>query len=582
MNDSDARIGALLAQLYGEDAVGVHQRLERLTASYRGRIPAPTVRKPIPSERDTILITYADQFSTPGEHPLRTLRSFMDEHLAGHISGVHILPCFPYSSDDGFSVVDYRLIDPELGEWEDIAELGERYRLMLDFVANHVSRESEWFAAFTRGEEPWSDFFITVPEGEDLSKVVRPRTLPLLTRVDIAKGERLVWTTFSDDQIDLNYASPDVLLEMTDILLHYALKGAEIVRLDAIAYLWKTPGTSCIHLPQTHAVIKLWRAVLDDVAPHVMLITETNVPHEENISYFGDPRSDGQGTDEAQIVYNFSLAPLTLHALLTGDASVLSGWASGLRVPTRGSCFFNFIASHDGIGVTPAKDILSDAQIAALAERTLSNGGRVSHRANPDGSVSPYELNITLYDFLNDPSNPDPTTDEARFIASQTILLSLAGVPGIYVHSLFGTRSSPESFARTGRARSLNRRKFTLSELEEMLADPILHHGHVFDKTKHLLATRAGERAFHPYGEQRVVGLGNSVFALLRTPPDEARPVLCLQNVSAEEACTAITPGHLPGLRTSCLDLLSGERFSVESGKAKVPLAPYQGRWLTV
>jgi len=531
------------------------------------------------TERDAILITYGDQFRAPGRPPLQTLHAFLNAHLRDAISGVHILPCFPYSSDDGFSVMDYRQVDPALGNWDDVAAIGRDYRLMFDFVANHVSRQSAWFQAFLRDEAPYRDYFIAVDPAADLSQVVRPRALPLLTPVATINGTRHVWTTFSDDQIDLNYADPQVLLEMTDVLLHYVAHGAQIIRLDAIAYLWKEIGTPCIHLPQTHAVVKLWRAVLDAVAPHVLLITETNVPHAENISYFGEPLPETGSTDEAQMVYNFSLAPLTLHALQTGDATRLSRWAATLRPPASGAAFFNFIASHDGIGVLPARGILSEAEVQGLVAQTLAHGGQVSYKANGDGTTSVYELNTTLYDFLNDPAHPDPERDVPRFLASQAILLSLAGVPGIYVHSLFGSRNCRECFAATGRARSLNRRKFDLAGLEAILADPERHEGRVFDAYRRLLRLRRAEPAFHPAGGQQVLDLGPGVFAVLRTPPaDAGRPVLCLVSVSSRPQTVAL-PADL-GARGPWRDLIGASAHPVAAGATRIELAPYQACWL--
>ena len=333
--------------------------------------------------------------------------AFLDLHLSDAINGVHILPFFPYSSDDGFSVIDYKQVDPNLGSWEDISRLGKNNRLMFDAVINHISQFSMWFQQYRLDEAPFTEYFITVDPNEDMSQVVRPRSLPLLTPVVTPSGMKHVWTTFSPDQIDLNYANPQVQLGIIDVLLDYVEHGAEFIRLDAIAYLWKEIGTTCIHLPQTHAVVKLWRAVLDAVAPDVLLITETNVPHEENISYFGDPLPEMGGTDEAQLVYNFTLAPLTLNAFQTGDASRLSAWAATLKTSGPGATFFNFIASHDGIGVRPAEGILSTVEVQALVEQTLAHGGEVNYKDNPDGSRSVYELNTTLYDFLNDPVPPD-------------------------------------------------------------------------------------------------------------------------------------------------------------------------------
>ncbi len=592
MSDPQSRIIRLLTALYGEAlAADTWPALAARLDAFRRDHPRPQDQTAPPqdrlTERDAILITYADSFRAPGEPPLRTLRAFLDDHLAVAVDAVHILPCFPSSSDDGFSVVDYTQVDPRLGDWGDAAALGRRYRLMLDFVANHVSQHSAWFQAFRRSEAPYDDYFISVDPGADLSGVVRPRALPLLTPVEmlaagphgtpVAAGTRYVWTTFSADQIDLNYANPQVLLEMTGVLLHYVAQGAEIIRLDAIAYLWKSIGTPCIHLPQAHAVVKLWRAVLDAVAPDVLLITETNVPHAENVSYFGAPLPETGGTDEAQMVYNFSLAPLALHALQTGDARYLSAWAAALETPSPSATYFNFIASHDGIGVLPARGILDETQVQGLVDQTLAHGGRVSYKANPDGSESVYELNTTLYDFLNDPANENPDADVPRFLASQAILLSLAGVPGIYVQSLFGSRNCHACFAETGRPRSLNRQKFDRGTLEAELRDPALGHaGRVFDGYRRLLRVRRAEPAFHPAGGQQVPDLGPAVFAVLRTPPGAGRPVLCLVDVSGRPQAV-----RLPvALARAWRDLLTGARFEAEDAGTTIALAGYAVRWL--
>ncbi len=579
MNDPQTRIRRLLSFLYGEAvAAQVGSALnEQMKAFLRSK---NRVERPDTSPltlRDVILITYGDQFQEPDRPPLQTLATFLDDHLRDGISGVHILPFFPYSSDDGFSVMDYRQVDPALGDWDDVAAIGRNYRLMLDFVANHISRHSAWFQAFLRNEAPYRDYFIVVDPAVDLSQVMRPRALPLLTPVATIDGVRYVWTTFSDDQIDLNYANPQVLLEMTSVLLEYVARGAEIIRLDAIAYLWKEIGTSCIHLPQTHAVVKLWRAVLDAVAPYVLLITETNVPHDENIRYFGEPLPETGSTNEAQMVYNFSLATLTLHALQTGDATRLSRWAATLQPPAPGATFFNFIASHDGIGLLPARGILSEDEVQGLVAQTLAHGGQVSYKANPDGSTSVYELNITLYDFLNDPTHPDPAVDVPRFLASQAILLSLVGVPGIYVHSLFGSRNCHKCFAATGQPRSLNRRKFNRPSLEMILADPTRHEHQVFHAYRRLLWLRREQASFHPAASQRVLFGDPALFTLLRGDETEA-PLLCSVNVSDRPTRLSLNAADLP--RRTWRDLLSGETLSVDGQRFVAPMAPYQIRWL--
>jgi sucrose phosphorylase len=291
---------------------------------------------------------------------------------------------------------------------------------MIDAVINHISRESEWFQGYLNGDPKYQNYFITVDSSWDLSKVVRPRTSPLLTEVETVNGPKKVWTTFSADQIDLNYANPAVLLEILDLLLFYLDQGVSIIRLDAIAYLWKESGTTCIHLPQTHRVVKLMRLVMEAAKPAAVLITETNVPHMENISYFGSYDYALKRTDEAHMVYQFPLAPLVLHTLVSGSAKRLMDWVEGLGST---GIFFNFIASHDGIGMLPAHGILTDEEIKDVIDQVSQHGGLLSHRSNPDGSMTVYELNTTLFDALNDPNNPDPTNDINRFLASQVIIM---------------------------------------------------------------------------------------------------------------------------------------------------------------
>jgi len=581
----EQRIFDHLTFLYSaEQAPALLEQLRTILGEFRQRNPHPDTagEHPIPSEqlteRDVILITYGDQVAESGKPPLQTLAEVLEIHTKGVITGVHILPFFPYSSDDGFSVIDYTVVNPDFGTWADIERLGRNFRLMFDAVINHISVHSRWFQEFLRGNPEFADYFIVVEEGTDLSQVVRPRALPLLTRVQTVQGEKLVWTTFSADQVDLNYANPNVLLKVIEILLLYIEKGAEIIRLDAIAYLWKKIGTTCIHLEETHRVVKLLRAVLDAVAPHVIIITETNVPHEENVSYFGD------GTDEAQMVYQFSLPPLVLHAFHSGSAAHLSEWAATLSTPSDSATFFNFLASHDGIGVRPAEGILSPADVQALVESTLAHGGYVSYKANPDGSQTVYELNISYFDALSDPNGPEPLDWQVRrFLASQAIMLSLAGVPGIYVHSLFGSRSWREGVALTGHNRTINREKFRCDELERSLANPSSLRHKVFYPYLHLIRTRAAHPAFHPNGAQEVLFGSEALFVLVRTSPEGDEKVLCIHNVSDtvqsfRADLKALSIRHAGALR----DVISGTSYLANDGdNLTLTVGPYQVLWLT-
>ena len=556
--------------LYGDD-VGdrAFGELERLLERFRTRLPAPGARVGF-DERDALLITYGDSILAPGMPPLRALEAFAARHLGDLVAGIHILPFFPYSSDYGFAVVDYEQVNPALGDWDDVAAVGARFKLMFDFVLNHVSAESAWFRAFLRGEPPYDRFFITQEPSADLSGVTRPRTTPLLSRYETPDGdERWVWTTFSRDQVDLNYGEPVVLLRMIDVLLTYVERGADLLRMDAVGYLWKQVGTSCIHLPQAHEVVKLFRDVLDAVAPHVAIVTETNVPHLDNVAYFGN------GYDEAQMVYQFPLAPLVLDAISRGDAGHLSEWAAGLETPSESTTFFNFLASHDGIGVVPARGILADEEVGALVWQVQHHGGEVSYKTNPDGSESPYELNATFFDALCDPRNTDEPfqTKLDRFICSQAIMLALAGVPGIYVHSLFGSHNDHAGYARSGWKRDLNHERLDLDELERGLADPTTETAQVFGAYARLLSVRRAQPAFHPNASQEVLASGPAVFALRRGPRD-GQTILALHSVG--DAVQRIDPRRL-GDALSYTDLLSGRTVATDE---PLELAPYEVLWL--
>ncbi|TVR20878.1 MAG: sugar phosphorylase [Anaerolineaceae bacterium] len=537
-------------------------RLQALIADYRERIDAESVDEPF-SQRDVVLITYGDTFYAADEKPLETLNRFAVERLAGVVSTIHILPFYPYSSDDGFSVKDFYAVNPALGDWDDIERIAQSFALMFDGVFNHMSAQSDWFRRFLAGEPDYAKLFYTASPDMDLSEVTRPRALPLLTPFTRPDGETLhVWTTFSPDQVDFDISEPSTLLRLIDILLFYATKGADVVRLDAICFLWKEPGTNSIHRPQTHAAVRLMRAVLNAIAPQVILITETNVPHAENISYFGD------GTDEAQMVYNFTLPPLLFHTMLTGNTGKLREWINQLETPSARTTFFNFTASHDGIGVRPVEGILSADELSAMVAHVEARGGRVSYKRNPDGSQSPYELNCTYVDAVTDPAEPEALQVQ-RFITSQAIAMSLAGVPAVYVHSLLGSHNDIEGMEASGHNRTINRAKLELASIDAALNDGDSFRAQVFRRYVDLLAERRSLSAFHPNAAQKAIDTGNdALLAILRTAPDQQ--LLALFNVSGETQTadiSAITSGGRDILRD-------------EPTGATVALAPYDFAWI--
>ncbi|BBO80056.1 sucrose phosphorylase [Desulfosarcina ovata subsp. sediminis] len=538
----------------------------RLTAILdRSRnVPPPPVDS-IFTQADAILITYADTLRRPAERPLKVLHSFCDT-LKGAVSGIHILPFFPFSSDDGFSVTDFMAVRSDLGSWSDIEAIGRDFKLMVDLVANHVSARSHWFESYLAERQGFAQLAIEVDPATDLSAVTRPRTLPLLTVFEKRSGCRVsVWTTFSPDQVDLNYASLDVLEMMVRALLLYVSKGARLIRLDAIAYLWKTIGTTCIHLPETHDMVRLFRKILDLQAPEVALVTETNVPHAENVSYFGN------GIDEAQMVYNFTLPPLLLHALCTGSAKRFCQWVKTLKTPSACTTFFNFTASHDGIGVRPLEGILPPSEISWLADRVRQNGGKVSEKTNPDGSTSPYELNITYLSALKDPSRSTDPLHISRFLASQAVALVLAGVPGIYVHSLLGSPNWLEGVRMSGRARTINRAHLDMDAVLAELADPSHRRARIFHPYLKMLRVRADQPAFHPQADMQVLDLDPRIFGVRRLC--KAQTLSALTNFSGD-AVTVALPGENGESRL--IDRLTGK--PMQAGQIVMPA--YGTVWL--
>ena len=501
-----------LAFLYGEQATGVcYAELERIMKVYYAYKTPHMIHMEKTfnanerfTEKDVILITYGDLIQGRRRKPLEILADFT-KYLKDAINTLHILPFFPYSSDRGFSVTDFEEVDPRLGTWEDILKLKSSTKLMFDGVFNHISSKSRWFQEFLDGNPRFQDFFTvfstkTAISEEYLSLILRPRTSELLSTFSTLNGTRSVWTTFSRDQIDLNFKNPEVLLNMARILLLYVRRGADLIRLDAITYLWQELGTTCAHLEQTHTVIKLFRDILDAVAPHVALVSETNVPHEENIQYFGN------GHDEAQMVYNFALPPLVLHTFQTGSSAALTKWAMGLDRISDTATYFNILDSHDGIGVLGAKNILTDEEIEMMALRVVEHGGFISFKDNGDGTTSPYELNTTWYSALNR-DDCDETMDFKikRFLASRSIALAMMGVPGIYLHGLFGSKNDADAVLDEGETRSISRRTFDRKSLYQTLDDPDTSTHKIAFGFGDMVARRTREKAFHPNAAQRIL-----------------------------------------------------------------------------
>ena len=563
-----------LARVYGiEEADILLDRLYRMVGRY-GVGAQLNQNSPNLTARDVVLITYADMVKSSSEEqsPLGALKEFCTARLKGAVSAIHILPFYPWTSDDGFSVVDYREVSPDYGTWDDVSKLGEEFELMFDLVLNHCSSKSPWFKEYVSGVEPGLNYIMEGNPKTDLSMVVRPRSTPLLTPYQTRKGERHVWTTFSADQVDLDWTSPDLLFEFLDIILYYVSIGCKILRLDAVAFLWKKIGTDCLHLPETHEIIKLIRNFLEVVAPDVVILTETNVPHAENISYFGKG-------DEAHAVYQFSLPPLLLHGLLRGTSEHLTDWATNLAPPPKGCHFLNFTASHDGVGVRPLEGILPHDEILGLADEIRQKGGFVSMRRMEDGSESPYELNSTYFSALSDPENEE--MGMARFQCSQAVALAMKGIPAVYFHSLCGTPNDLEGYKVTKRNRTVNRKKWAQDELNQLLDDQETLPAQIFSWYSRTLRMRAGCPAFHPEAPQEILNFGSDLFAVRRDSTDGGLSVICLFNFTSEDSKVSdmsLLNSLFP--EGKARDLISGGEIAWGK-KDALTLRPYQAVWLS-
>ena len=534
----------------------------------RGRVPGNALW----SQRDALIISYGNSIIDGAYKPLDLLHDFLLRHLKGAINSVHILPFFPYTSDDGFAVSDFRAVNPQLGDWPDINRIAGDFTLMSDLVLNHVSSQGNWFNAYRQGQAPYDKFFFEASPDDDLSMVVRPRTTPLLQEVDTPNGPRHVWCTFSHDQIDLDFRNPEVLLEFLRIIRLHVDNGVQIIRLDAVAFLWKVAGSPSIHLPQTHAVIKLMRLLCDYASEKIILLTETNVPKAENLSYFG-------AGDQAHAIYNFPLPPLILHAMMSGSATYLHKWQRAMPPAPMGCAYLNFTASHDGIGMRPAEGVLPEAEKDKVIDTVRKAGGLVSMRTLPDGGQSPYELNITFFEAMKSTFKGEDAHHFDRFICSQTIVMSLEGIPAFYIHSLLATPNDHAQVEFRGMNRAINRHRWDYPTLQALLADPGTDQARVLEALTGRLKLRGAQIAFHPNATQFTVNLEDPrVFGVWRQSIDRRQSIFALHNVSDQEITVPTNSVNMIE-DENWVDLLSGE--TILASAETVTLAPYQCRWIT-
>ena len=525
------------------------------------------------SENTILLITYADSISRGlSGKTLNDFGKFYKKYLEKFINSIHFLPFFPSSGDGGFSVKNHNDVDKAYGTWEDIQSLSKKANIMTDLVLNHSSSKGDWYKNFLDDKDPGKNYFYVVDKNYDCSKVVRPRDHDLLTEIELQNKKKFLWCTFSHDQIDLNFKNPDVLLEFIKLILKLSSYGIKIFRLDAVAFIWKQPGTTCLNLSQTHEIIKLLRDIVDQLDKNLIIVTETNLPKQENLSYFGK-------NDEAHWIYNFSLPPLIVNTFLFEDSVALTKWSMKMPPAQLGNAYLNFIASHDGIGMRPAEGILSDKEIKKMLQRLKKNGSKFSMRKLSNNEEKVYEANISLFNALQfTDSDLKGKFALKRFIAAHCIILAIEGVPAFYFNSLFATKNDEETFANTGVKRNLNRYKWHYSTLVDLIKTNNTIEKNCYEIFKKLISIRKIQPAFHPNATQFTLNLDKNIFAVWRQSRDRKQSIFALTNVSSKTI----------KLNTNKINLIDDEQwFDLLSQETKitddqyVKLMPFQSLWIT-
>jgi len=411
------------------------------------------------------LLTYPDSLGAD----LHELGNLLDGPFDGLFHGVHILPPFPSSGDRGFAPLTYQEIDPRFGTWEDIRRIGARHDVMLDVMINHISRQSPEFQDFQRlgRRSRYADLFITLdkiwpdrdPPLSDVAQIfLRKPDSPFSTVTIEETGEpERIWTSFGSanwsEQIDLDVTSETTRSLVASWLRFFADQGVRFVRLDAVGYVIKKPGTSCFMVePEIYEFLG-W---ITGVAGPLGLVILPEV-HDR---YLTHERLAAHGF----WTYDFVLPGLVLDAFETGVALPL---AEHLRRSPRRQ--FTTLDCHDGIPVRPDLDgILEPAQMLELAERVRRRGGNVNRLLSGDqaGDVDVHQLNCTYYSALGG--------DDARYVAARAIQLFARGVPQIYYVGLLAGENDTAAVERTGDGRAINRHDYTIGEVEDALRRPVV------------------------------------------------------------------------------------------------------------
>ena len=519
------------------------------------------------SEKTSLVISYGDNIYSSQSSSMKIFQKFFQKNLEKLFDTIHFLPFYPSSSDSGFAVKDHYQIDKKIGNWSDLKKISKSKKIMADVVINHASARGLWFKNFLKRKKPGKDYFLTVNSKFNTSKVVRPRDHKLLKKIKIFEKNDYLWRTFSPDQIDLNFKNPSVLLRFIKIIIHLINNGVTIFRLDAIAYLWKQNGTKCINLSQTHEIIKLLRVVTSLLNVQTLIITETNLPEKENLSYFGK-------NNEANWVYNFSLPPLLIHAFLFENSSYLNQWSRKLPSTKHGNCYLNFIASHDGIGIRPTEGILNEKTLSSFLKRLKKNGSKFSYRKVQNKSKKVYEANITVFDALRKSDfDPKGLFFLERYISAHAIMVSFEGVPAVYFNSLFGKSNDEAKYIITGNNRDVNRYKWNFNNITTKLRDKKSKQSIFYRNIGALLEIKRKQKAFHPNASRINISLGSKIFCFKRISKDKKQSIICMTNLSSKI--------QTPNFKKigNYRDLLNSN-LKFREGTALI-LKPFQTVWLT-
>lgn len=563
--------------LYGEkEAKKIYPELEKIVIKYLKKIKKgkKKYQNEYFSEKDVILIVYGDNIKNKKEPTLKTLSGFLGK-IKKYINIVHIIGLFLYSSDRGFSIIDFKKINPRFGKFSHLKKIEKNFKLLIDFVCNHISSKSDWYKKFAKGDKEYQNFFICfdkLPEKEKIECVFRPRTTPLLVKRNLAIGRKWLWRTFCHDQIDLNYQNPKVLLKMIDVFLFYVERGAKLIRLDAIGYIWKKLGTTCFLTKESHVFIQLLRNILDIVSPDTLLIAEVNIGIKENLTYLGKKEK------EAQLIYNFTLAPLVLYSFYKENTKKLINSLNLFDFTSKSKNIINILDCHDGISVVGAKDVLSQKEIKFLEKEILKRNGKINYKKEKN-KKTPYEFNITWWSAIEEKKESE-ILNIKKYIASRGIQFSLKGIPAIYFLGLFGIENCISCYEKTKKTRDINRKRFTENKIKKFLLEQKMKENKVFYEILRLLKYRNKEKAFHPAGEQIPLFLNKKLFSIIRISPNKKEKILVIINISRDNIKIKIKPEEIYTSRKHLLNIIDKTILLCQKDGFNILVHPYQILWL--